>query len=87
MIDFDATGSPADVVSVAGLVQGTRYTFQNVGTIATLFIREQAAQPSPLTARAFRVESGGNFTLKSAGTPIWLWTDNGTCPVILSEAA
>ena len=86
MIDFDATGNPADVVSVAGLMQDTRYTVQNVSTIATLFLREQAARPS-LSTRAFRIESGGIFTLRPDGTPIWLWTDNGTCPVILSEAA
>ena len=86
MIDFDATGSPADVVSVTGLVQGTRYTGQNLSTVATLFVREQAAQPS-VTDRAFRVESGGNFTLKPSGTPIWAWTDGGTCPVIMAESA
>ena len=86
MIDFDATDSPADLVAGASLASGERYTVQNVSTIATLFVREQAAQPS-LSTRAFRIESGGTFTLRPTGTPIWLWTDNETCPVILSEAA
>ena len=85
MLDFDATETPADVVAALSLGQGVRYTCQNLSTVATLFVREQATQP-PVTARAFRIESGGNFTLKPEGDPIWAWTDNHTCPLILSEA-
>ena len=87
MIDFDASSDPADVAAGASLTQGTRYTVQNLSTVATLFIREQAGQPAA-TARAFRIEAGGMFTIKSAGTPIWLWTDDPDgCPMILAEAA
>ena len=84
-MDFDATLVPADVVAALGLTQGTRYSGQNVG-LATLYIREQVAAPD-LTDRAFRVQSGGAFTLRPAGEPVWLWTDDaGGCPVILAEA-
>ena len=85
MLDFDATGTPVDVVADLSLTQGTLYEGQNVSTVATLFIREHASQPA-ITARAFRIESGGGFRIKPTGDPVWLWTDNHVCPVILSEA-
>ena len=85
MIDFDATETPTDIAAALSLVQGTLYSAQNVGTVATLFIREAAAQPS-ITTRAFRIESGGFLTVKPTGLPIWIWTDNHVCPVILAEA-
>ena len=38
-----------------------------------------------VTAPAFRVEAGGAFQLKpEAGTPIWVWTDEAPCPVIVA---
>ena len=84
--DFNATGVPADVVAALSLTSGTQYTAQNVSTIATLFVREAVAMPA-VTDLAFRVEAGGNFSIKPDATPIWMWTDNGSCPVILDDAA
>ena len=84
--DFVARAAPADVVAALALDTGTRYTCQNVSTTATLFAREAATMPA-VTDMAFRVEAGGNFTIKPDGTPIWMWTDNGNCPVILDDAA
>ena len=86
--DFDATTSSQDLVAALGLVAGTVYTGQNVSTTATLFVREAAAVPVP-TARAFRIEAGGHFTINPrAGGPIWLWTDDpGGCPVLVDQAS
>ena len=39
-IDFDATMTPQDLVAQLSLQTNTSYTGQNVGTIATLFVRE-----------------------------------------------
>ena len=86
-MDFDATLVPADVVAVLGLADGKFYTAQNVSGTATLYLRESTAAPA-VTDRAFRVESGGQFTIRPTGSPIWLWTDDaGGCAVILAEAA
>lgn len=86
-MDFDATNVPTDVVAALGLIAGTRYTGQNVSTTATLFVRETATAPAP-GARAFRVEAGGNFTLKpDQSLPMFLWTDDPAgCPILLDEA-
>ena len=84
--DFDATGTPTNVVSALSLASGTRYTGQNVSTTGTLFVRESASMPNT-TDRAFKVEAGGNFTFK-VDVALWLWTDDDAgCPVILDEAA
>ena len=84
--DFDATTVPQDIVAALGLVPGTIYSAQNIGTVSTLYIREDSAVPEP-TARAFRIESGGHFTCSPTGNPIWLWTDDaGGCPVHVDEA-
>ena len=86
-MDFDATPVPADIVAALGLIQGTRYSGQNVSGTATLFVREAASAPA-VTDRAFRVESGGQFTLRPSGGPVWLWTDEADgCAVIIAEAA
>lgn len=86
-IDFDATVAPVDLVAGAGLSQGTTYTCQNASTLATLFLREAASVPAA-TARAFRVEAGGAFSITPRGDPIYVWTDDaGGCPLIVDEAA
>lgn len=86
-LDFDATDTPQDVVAALSLTSGTRYTGQNVSTIATLFVREVSAMPT-VQDRAFKVESGGNFTITPDGTSIWFWTDDPDgCPVVLDDAA
>ena len=85
-MDFDATRAPTDIVAALSLAQGTRYTGQNVSGTATLFVREATAAPA-VTERAFRVESGGQFTIRPSGSPIWLWTDDSAeCAVILAVA-
>ena len=85
-MDFDATQTPVDVVAALGLTQGTRYTGQNVDALGTLYIREQVAVPVP-TDRAFRIQSGGEFSLRPDGEPIWFWTDEASgCAVILGDA-
>ena len=82
--DFIAQTEPTDIVAELSLSIGTAYSCQNVSTFATLRIREEIATPDA-TARAFRVEAGGAFQLKpEAGIPIWVWTDDAPCPVILS---
>ena len=85
-VDFDATATPQDVVAAVGLMRGRAYTAQNASTVATVYVREAATAPAP-TGRAFRVEAGGNFTVKPTGSPIWCWTDDPAgCPVILAES-
>ena len=86
-MDFDATGTPADLVAALSLTRGSRYAVQNASTTATLF-RRAAAAPPDAAARAFRVEAGGEFTFRPRGTPYWLWTDDPRgCPVIVDPAA
>ena len=85
-VDFDATASPVDMAAAVGLTQGQSYTGQNVSTVATLYVRPAAMAPA-VTARAFRVEAGGSFTVKPNGSPVWCWTDDPAgCPVILDQA-
>ena len=84
--DFNVTETPVDIVADLSLVNGTRYTCQNVSTTATLFVREATAIPS-VQDRGFKVEAGGNFTLRPDGVAVWMWTDTGSCPVILDDAA
>ena len=82
--DFTAQTEPTDIVAELSLSIGTAYSCQNVSTFATLRIREEIAMPDA-TAGAFRVEAGGSFQLTpEAGTPIWVWSDDAPCPVILS---
>ena len=87
-MDFDATGTPADIVASLSLTPGTRYAGQNVSTTATAFIREAATAPA-VGARAHKVEAGGQFTLNPlAGEGIYAWTDDPLgCPLIVTEAA
>ncbi len=85
-MDFDATPVPVDVVAALGLAQDVLYSGQNVGGTATLYVREAATVPA-VTDRAFRVESGGQFTLRPRGEPIWFWTDEADgCAAILTVA-
>ena len=87
-VDFDATTTPQDVFAALSFTVGVSYTGQNVDAKATLFVREDIAVPL-VTARAFRVESGGYFTLKSVATAdqAFLWTDDADgCAVIFTEA-
>ena len=81
-MDFNATGTPVDIVAALTLQWGPSYRLQNVGSGGTLFIRTATAAPA-VTDRAFRIESGGLFVLKpQAGAsafalvPTWLWTDD-----------
>lgn len=85
--NFDATTTPQDIANVLGLVDGRRYTGQNVSTTATLFARDAVAIPS-VSMRAFRTESGGYFYFTPGGTTsLWLWTDDPAgCACIVTEA-
>ena len=83
-LDFTTTLSPTDIVANLALAVGTAYSGQNISTFATLCFREAVGEPGA-TAWAFRVKAGGAFQLKpEAGTPIWVWTDEPPCSVILS---
>ena len=84
--DFDATETPQNIVSVLGLVIGTRYLAQNLSTINTLKFRESPGAPDA-SARAFRIESGGVFSLEpQTGVGFWIWSDDAAgCPVVVSE--
>ena len=85
--NFDAGVAPRDIVAALSLATGKRWTCQNVDVKATLRIRESATVPL-VTDRAFRIESGGNFTIKIAAVPIFMWTDDPDgCAVIVEEAA
>ena len=85
-MDFDASVIPVDVVAALGLAQDVLYSGQNVSNTSTLFVREAATAPA-VTDRAFRVESGGRFTLRPSGEPIWAWTDEADgCAAILAVA-
>ena len=85
--DFNATGTPQDIVAALGLDMGKTYTCQNVGAFQTLRVREAASAPDA-RASAFRVEASGHFTVKPDGAnAIWVWTDDpAECPVVLTEA-
>ena len=84
--DFDATGTPKEIVADLGLSLGARYQGQNVSTVATLRVREATVAPAA-TDRAIRIEAGGIFTIRPDGTNgIWLWTDEPDCPVIVTPA-
>ena len=86
-MDFDATLVPADIVAALSLTQDTRYSGQNLSNTASLFVREVASVPA-VSDRAFRVQGGGEFTLRPGGEPIWVWTDEADgCAVIVGEAA
>ena len=86
-LDFDATRQPTDIVAALALTRGTIYTLQNVATFATLRVREVAAMPTG-GERAHRIESGGYFSMRPQGTPIWIWTDDpGGAGVIVTESA
>ena len=86
-MDFDATLVPADIVAALSLTQDVRYSGQNLSNTASLFVREVASVPA-VSDRAFRVQSGGEFTLRPGGEPIWVWTDDPDgCAVIVGEAA
>ena len=86
-VNITASRMPADVVAAASLTPGVRYSAQNVSTVATLFVRDAAAQPDA-AERHFRIEAGSTFTIRpTAGEGIWLWTDEEECRVILTEAA
>ena len=83
-LDFSAVETPIDIVADLSLAVGTTYACQNISTFSTLRFREAVAMPGVI-ARAFRVEAGGAFQLKpEAGTPIWVWTDEAPCPVIVA---
>ena len=85
-MDFDAAPVPVDVVAALGLAQDVLYSGQNVSGTATLYVRESATVPA-VTDRAFRVESGGQFSLRPRGAPIWFGTDEGDgCAAILTES-
>ena len=85
-MDFDASVIPVDIVAALGLAQDELFAGQNVSNTATLFVREAATAPA-VTDRAFRVESGGRFTLRPSGEPIWAWTDEPDgCAVIVGVA-
>ena len=85
-VNITASRTPADVAAAASLTRGVAYTVQNVSTVATLFVRDAAVQPDA-AERHFRIEAGSTFTIRpTAGVGIWLWTDEETCPVILTEA-
>ena len=85
-MDFDATQTPVDLVVALGLAQDVLYSGQNVDALATLYVREAATIPA-VTDRAFRVESGGRFTLRPGGVSVWLWTDEPSgCAVIVGVA-
>ena len=86
-MDFDVTLVPADIVAALSLTQDVRYSGQNLSGTASLFVREVASVPA-VSDRAFRVQSGGEFTLRPSGEPIWVWTDEEDgCAVIVGEAA
>ena len=85
-MDFDASVIPVDIVAALGLAQDELFAGQNVSGTATLYVREAATIPA-VTDRAFRVESGGQFSLRPRGEPIWAWTDEADgCAVIVAEA-
>ena len=86
-VNITASRMPADVVAAASLTLGVAYTVQNVSTVATLFVRDEATRPDA-AERRFRIEAGSTFTIRPlAGVGIWLWTDEEACPVILTEPA
>ena len=83
-LDFSAVETPTDIVAGLSLAVGTAYACQNISPFATLRFREAVGVPGA-TAPAFRVEAGGAFQLKpEAGTPIWVWTNDPPCKIILS---
>ena len=84
-LDFDATTTPQDIVSVLSLTTERWYTLFNASTTATLFHREAAQAPDP-TGRKNRIEAGSGCTIQHTDAPIWFWTDDPAgCPVLVTE--
>ena len=85
-LDFDATAVPRAVDTILSLDDGVLFWVQNVDPIASLRFRTATAAPAS-TDRAHIISSGGSFYITpDSVAPIWLWTDDGTCAVIVSQA-
>ena len=86
-LDFNATGTPQSIAAALGLASGQEYVGQNLSTVATLFVREADAAPTP-DARTHRHEAGSFFYFTPGGTSsLWVWTDDPDgCAVIVTEA-
>lgn len=84
--NFDAGRTPRDIAATLNLTAGTNYVGQNLSQTATLFLRDAAVRPSP-GMRAFRHEAGAFFYFTPVGTTsLWAWSDEDTCPVLITEA-
>ena len=85
-MDFDATQTPVDVVAALGSPKAPATPARMWTPWGLLYVREQVAVPVP-TDRAFRIQSGGEFSLRPDAEAIWLWTDEPSgCAVILADA-
>ena len=83
--DFTATDVPRSLESVLGLQIGTTYYLQNVSASASLRLRSAAVKPAA-SARAHIIQSGGDITISpQMNVATWAWTDDGTCPSIVTE--
>ena len=84
--DFDATRDPRNLETALGLQSGVLYFVQNVDARATLRLRGAEVKPSP-GMRAHKIEAGGDLMIQpDAVAGIWVWTDEDSCAVIVTEA-
>ena len=87
--NVDITASPTNLVTSHSLVNGTRYSLQNVDANARIFLREAAVAPSGGALRGHMLAPCAALTIAPAsGMGIWVWSDrsDGACAVV-TEAA
>ena len=84
--DFDASGVPTDLADALNLTTGKHYYVTNVDAIASLRWRDADAQPSA-SARGHIIPSNSSVVLRvESTTKLWLWTDDGSCACVVTEA-
>ena len=83
---FDATGEPADLEAALSLVPGETYMLQNVDPVASLKYLSAVDEPEA-SARTHLLQSLSSiFVTPTASETTWVWSDDGSCAVVVSEA-
>ena len=87
-LNVDITAAAANLVTSHSLVDGTRYTLQNVDANARVFLREAAVAPSGGALRGHVLEPGGVLTVvPSSGIGVWVWSDRSDgARAVITEA-
>ena len=83
---FDATGEPADLEAALSLVPGETYMLQNVDPVASLKYLSAVGAPEA-SARTHLLQSLSSiFVTPTAGESLWVWSDDGSCALVISAS-